>query len=280
MQRVLASPRKLYIQLCEARGPYVKDKHKISGTNGTARGDATRREPKFVAILDYARGQVGSGAWLVGARVPSENELSAMFRVSRMTARRALEQLALDGVIIRKRGAGSFIANNGVRSSFLVIRNIADEIAETGCHYSSRVLRHCPVAATRAVAAALGLDVGEEVYHSLIVHVGDAEPVQLEYRYVRKDAAPGYLRADLSVETPNHYLQSCRPLTDAQQRISAVLPSKVQCRALAIKSDEPCLEITRVTASREGLVSYARILAPAGRYQLAGQLHFSSRVAN
>lgn len=142
------------------------------------------------------------------------------------------------------------------------------------------MLRQREVAATRAIAEALGIEVGEAVYHSLIVHVGDDEPVQLEYRYVRKDAVPDYLDVDLSVETPNHYLQSWRPLTHAQQRISAVLPSEAQCKALAVKGDEPCLQITRVTSSREGLVSYARILAPVSRYQLAGQLHFSSKVSN
>lgn len=258
----------------------MKSSQKLMMRGEGSRKAASPRGPKFVAILDYAKHQIGRGAWHIGTRVPSENELSEMFSVSRMTARRALDQLALDGVIVRRRGAGSFIANNGVRSSFLVIRNIAEEIAETGRRYSSRVLRHCPVAATRAVAEALGLEVRAQVYHSLIVHVGDDEPVQLEYRYVRKDAAPDYLTVDLTVETPNHYLQNCRPLTDAQQRISAVLPNKAQCRALAVEGGEPCLVITRVTSSREGLVSYARILAPVSRYQLAGQLHFSSKVAN
>ena len=232
-----------------------------------------------MAILDFAKTQIDSGAWRSGTRVPSENELSDQFSVSRMTARRALDQLALDGLIVRRIGAGSFIADNGVRSSFLVIRNIADEIAETGRDYSSRVLKHRAVAAPRAIAESLRLEERAEVYHSLIVHIGDDLPVQLEYRYVRKDAAPAYLSVDLSVETPNHYLQRCCPLTEAQQRIAATLPSKFECKALSIGKNEPCLLITRTTASREGLVSCARIVAPASRYQLAGQLHFSSKVS-
>jgi GntR family transcriptional regulator, histidine utilization repressor len=238
-----------------------------------------RREPKFTAIRDYARIQIHSGAWRSGARVPSENELSDQFGVSRMTARRALDQLALDGLIVRRVGSGSFIADNGVRSSFLVIRNIADEIVETGRVYTSRVLRHRLVAAPRLVAESLKLAERSGVFHSLIVHIGDALPVQLEYRYVRQDAAPDYLSVDLAAQTPNHYLQRCCPLTDAQQKISATLPSKFECKALSIRKNEPCLLITRVTASREGLVSCARIVAPASRYQLAGQLHFSSKVS-
>jgi len=67
---------------------------------------------KFAAIVEYARRRIHSGEWRPGQRVPSENELSESFSVSRMTARRALDRLALDGLVVRRRGAGSFIAEN------------------------------------------------------------------------------------------------------------------------------------------------------------------------
>jgi len=239
-----------------------------------------KAQPKFVSIVDFAKRKINAGTWQAGQRVPSENELSDRFKVSRMTARRALNQLARDGLIVRRRGSGSFIANNSVRSSFLVIRNIADEIAESGRSYSCRVLKHTAVAATRHVAAELEIEAGDEVYHSLIVHQADGAPVQLEYRYVRKDAVPGYLEADLRVETPNHYLQRYCPLTDARQEVGAGLPTLRQCEALGIRHGEPCLVITRTTSSHGGLVSYARILAPASRYRLSGQLHFSSWIGD
>jgi GntR family histidine utilization transcriptional repressor len=197
-----------------------------------------------------------------------------------MTARRALDKLALEGLIVRRRGSGSFVAENGIRSSFLVIRNIAAEVAESERAYSSRVLRHRVEPASRAVADALEIDLGTPVYHSLIAHLADDEALQLEYRYVRREAAPGYIEADLTTETPNQVLQRLCPLTLARQQISARLPTRAQCEALSIRSREPCLLITRVTASHVGLVSYARIYAPSSRYQLSGQLHFSSKIAD
>ena len=233
---------------------------------------------KFQAIVAHGRSQIEVGAWPVESRVPSENELADRFGVSRMTARRALDQLALDGLIVRRRGAGSFVASNGVRSSFLVIRNIADEIAESGRDYSNSVKRHSVIRATRVVADALEVEVGDAVFHSLIVHCADAQPVQLESRYVRPDAAPGYLDADLLRETPNQYLQRSCPLAKAAQEVSAALPTSRECAALQIGPHDPCLEISRVTWSRAGIVSYARILCPARRYRLSGQLHFSSQL--
>lgn len=233
---------------------------------------------KFATVVLYARKRIDSGAWQPGERIPSENQLCEQFGISRMTAKRALDRLAMEGLIIRRRGAGSFMASGSVRSSFLVIRNIAEEIAESGRRYSGRVLRQRESAASREVAEMLGLERGDTVFHSLIVHAGDGEPVQLEYRYVRKDVVPGYLDVDFSTETPNHYLQRCCPLTDARECISAALPTRTQCAALMIEPRQPCLLITRVTSWRGGVVSHARILAPASRYQLAGQLHFPGEI--
>lgn len=234
--------------------------------------------PKFESIVHFARRRIRSGSWLPGDRAPSENELSEQFRVSRMTARRALDRLAQAGDIVRRRGAGSFIADDSVRSSFLVIRSIADEIGDTGQCYSSRVLKLAAVECDAEVAAALELARAAIVYHSLIVHLANDEAVQLEYRYVRPDAAPEYLEADLSAETPNHYLQRVCPLVESRQDITAILPKARQSQLLGICRSEPCLLITRITSARRGLVSYARILAPSSRYRLSGRLHFTSQI--
>lgn len=235
---------------------------------------------KFETIVQFARRRIHNGTWSAGQRAPSENELSAQFGVSRMTARRALDQLALAGDIVRRRGAGSFIADDSVRSSYLVIRNIADEISDNGQRYGGRVLRQCALPCDSEVAAALELERGATVYHSLIAHLADAEPVQLEYRYVRPDAVPQYLEVDLTAETPNHYLQRICPLVEARQEITATLARAQQCELLGIRRSEPCLLITRITRAKRGLVSYARLFAPSSRYRLAGRLHFTSQITS
>lgn len=234
--------------------------------------------PKFQAIVQFARRRIHSGTWGPGQRAPSENELSEQFGVSRMTARRALHELARAGDIVRRRGAGSFIADDSVRSSYLVVRNIADEIRESGQVYGSRVLRHSALACSADVATALQIERGSTIYHSLVAHLADERPIQLEYRYIRPDAAPEYLDVDLATETPNHYLQRICPLVEARQEITAVIASSQQCELLDIRQSEPCLLITRVTRAKRGVVSYARILAASSRYRLGGRLHFTSEV--
>ena len=235
--------------------------------------------PKFQSIVHFARHHIRSGRWRPGDRAPSENELSEQFGVSRMTARRALDQLARAGDIVRRRGAGSFVADDSVRSSYLVVRSIADEVRDNGHSYGSRVLQQRALPCDSEVAAALDVERGATVYHSLIVHLADQQAVQLEYRFVRPDAAPEYLTADLAAETPNQYLQRVCPLVEARQEVAAVLPNAGETQLLGVARDEPCLLIVRITSARRGLVSYARIVAPSSRYRLAGQLRFTTQVA-
>jgi GntR family histidine utilization transcriptional repressor len=234
--------------------------------------------PKFQTIVQFARRRIHNGTWGPGERAPSENELSEQFGVSRMTARRALHELARTGDIVRCRGAGSFIADDSVRSSYLVVRNIADEVRDNGQLYASCVLRHCAIRCGTEVAIALDVERGDPIYHSLVAHLADDRAVQLEYRYIRPDAAPEYLNVDLTAETPNHYLQRICPLIEARQEITAAIATAQECEVLGIRRSEPCLLITRVTRAKRGLVSYARILAPSSRYRLAGRLHFTSEV--
>src|SRR5262245_19150417 len=60
------------------------------------------------------RNSIVSGELEVGARLPSEPELCALHKVSRVTVRRALEHLEQEGLILRQPGAGTFVAGDGV----------------------------------------------------------------------------------------------------------------------------------------------------------------------
>ncbi|MGB2360263.1 MAG: GntR family transcriptional regulator, partial [Porticoccaceae bacterium] len=56
--------------------------------------DAALKLPQYELIKQYLKHQIDSGDWPVGHRTPSENQLANQFSVSRMTARRALQELA------------------------------------------------------------------------------------------------------------------------------------------------------------------------------------------
>ncbi|MEI9986621.1 MAG: UTRA domain-containing protein [Aliidongia sp.] len=109
--------------------------------------------------------------------------------------------------------------------------------------------------ATPEIAEALRLELGQPAYHSLIVHSENEIPVQLEDRFVNPAAAPGYLDQDFTSITPNSFLSSITPWTDAEHEIEAVLPAVWEARLLAISRADPCLMIRRRTFAGERVVT-------------------------
>lgn len=230
---------------------------------------------KFAEIKEYMLSQVEIGAWPEHSRVPSENELASQFSVSRMTARRALQELTEQGILYRTQGVGSFVAALKSQSSLLEIRNIADEINSRGHIYNARLIQLTELPCPSIVAGALGLQRNAPVYFSLIVHLENQQPLQLEARYVSPLLIPHYIEQDFNLQTPHQYLSFVAPLTEAEHTVEAIWPDNFTCQHLQLKKAEPCLRLTRRTFSREGAVSLAYLTSPGSRYRLGGHLNFS-----
>lgn len=226
----------------------------------------------YARIKRHVVARIESGEWPVASRVPSENQLAAEFGVSRMTARRALLELMQEGWLVRSQGLGTFVADRKPVLPMLEVRNIAEEIAERGHAYSNRIVRMEEASATQAIAMYLGMAPGSRVFHSVIVHLDDGLPVQLEDRYTNPEVAPGYLEQDFSRETPNAYLSRVAPLESVEHVIEAVLPTAQVARWLQVARPEACLQINRRTWSRGRVASYARLVHPGNRYRIGGHL--------
>jgi GntR family histidine utilization transcriptional repressor len=230
--------------------------------------------PRYRLIRDELLEDIESGRLRAGERVPSENELVARFGVSRMTARRALQELADAGFLLRTRGLGSFVADSRPMSSMLEVRNIAEEIAERGHRHTAEVLELGSVAAGRELGRYFDLEPDAELFHSVLVHCENGVPIQHEDRYVNPACAPDYLAQDFSGTTPNEYLTAVVPLAEADHVVEATTAMPGVARALEIDAQAPCLRVTRRTFSRRAVVTFARLTYPGNRYRLGSHLDF------
>ena len=232
--------------------------------------------PRYREIKRFILDAIKSGRLNPGDRVPSEAELTTQFAVSRMTANRALRELTAIGVVVRRAGSGTFIANVKPIGHMIEIRNIAEEVRARGHAYRSRVLLNDTVIADRSSAALLNVRVGTRLFHSLIAHHEAEFPLQLEDRLVLAAAAPGYAKADFTVTTPNEYLTRAAPLEKVEHRVVARVPDEEVRGILGMNRGEPVLVMTRKTWSGGRLVSHAVLTHPADRYELTATFEVSS----
>ena len=225
----------------------------------------------YAQVKQHLKDGLAQGLWAPGALMPSESELVAQFGVSRMTVNRALKELQAEGLVNRVQGVGSFAAPLHKVSSMLRLRDVHDEIAERGHVHQAQVQLQTSEAATKGLAAQLGLSPGDEVFHTCIVHLENGVPLQVEDRYVNPAEAPDYLAQDFSHTTPTHYLFEATALWRAQYTIESSLPTKKEAQWLGIAPADPCLVVVRRTMSRSGVITLARLVHPGHSYLLEGQ---------
>ncbi|HET6439079.1 MAG TPA: histidine utilization repressor [Anaeromyxobacter sp.] len=228
--------------------------------------------PAYQRIRGFILDRIQAGAWREGDLIPSEPELARRFRVARMTVNRAVRELAVERVLRRVRGAGTFVAEPPRRATLVHIRSIAAEIADRGGTHRAQVLELARHRAGQALAAEMGVTPGAAVFRSRIVHAQDGVPVQYEERWVNAALLPGYGAQDFRALTPNEYLTHEAPLERVEYRIEARAAPPAVRRALRLCASEPCLLLHRRTFSRGRIASAVDLWHPGSRWQFTG--HF------
>ena len=228
-------------------------------------------QPRFQVIKDAITQAIRERKYLPDDQIPTEYELAEKFKVSRMTANRAVRELVGEGLLVRYQGLGTFVAPLQVESPLLEIRNIADEIRERHNVYSNERYKLEKIRSNKKLADLLGIASGDPVFYSLIVHKENGRPLQFAERYVNASLVPEYLRQDFSEMTPSEYLSELFPLSEVEHVVEAVLPSQQEQELLDISADTPCLLVNRRTWSKNKLISYARLVHPGDRYRLGSR---------
>ncbi len=223
---------------------------------------------KYHSIKQYLYNEIASGRWPEQFKVPSENQLCQQFSVSRMTARRALQELSDEGVLHRTKGLGTFVAPFKNQGSSLTLENIADDIHKRGLSHKTELITLERRLSDAKVSVALSLPVESPVYFAALIHYQNETPIQLEARYVNARLVPGFIEQDFSARTPHDYLSQALPLTKADHMIESVLADRQTLKYLKLTPPQACLQITRRCWTALGIVSYTQLTSPGQHYRI------------
>lgn len=229
--------------------------------------------PLHQRILTDLETKILSGEWPPGHRIPFEHELTAHYGCARMTVNKAISALAAAGLIVRRRRAGSFVAQPLIQSAVLQIPDMQAEIISQGKVYGyeliSRQRRQGPDEA--------GIEQGFFAERSLLAlkcrHLANSRPFALEERFISLDAVPEALGADFAETPPGTWLLAQVPWTRAEHTISAVNATAAIADGLAIPKGAACISVERRTWRVAEAITYVRQIFPGKTYRLVA--HFS-----
>lgn len=241
--------------------------------NDTSDPPPGKPRPLYEQVKRDIASRVAAGDWGTGGRLPSENELTVHFGVSRMTVHRALRELSAEGVVSRIQGVGTFAAERRPRQEFLRIHDIAEDIVARGHRHRMRLITLEAVRATPTQAIGFDLRPGAKIFHSTALHFEDDVPVQYEDRFVSPKFAPDYLDADFSRETITHYLVRLGQATEIEHTAYAATPSQAVRSLLELRpgDDTACLVLLRRTWSNGIPATQSEFIYPGSRYSLGSR---------
>jgi len=189
-----------------------------------------------------------------GGRLPGEIELASEFRVSRITMRKALDRLVVEGVITRQRGSGSFVNQVPEKSKGRGrVGGLLEDIISLGLASKAKVLDYTQVTAPPEIAGLLEIGRGEPVLKVVRLRSYQGKPLSYITTYLPQEIAPHLKRSRLESKPMLTLLEEAGvQVASASQVISARLADSKTADALDVDIGAPLLFVQRVVRSTAG----------------------------
>jgi GntR family transcriptional regulator, histidine utilization repressor len=224
--------------------------------------------PKYQDIQQALLERITSGDWAPGAPIPHEAALAEEFGVTRPTIGRAMRGLVEDGLIERKRRAGSRVAIRQTAEAVLRIPVIRDEIEARGERYGYLLLERRIAAPPAAVRAALELPAGARALRLRCLHFAAGRPYQLEDRWINLGVLPEAAEQDFAASSANEWLVKQVPYTRAEHVLRAAAAGADEAEALQLPPGAPVFVIERTTWVGEDPITHVRLSHPAESFRI------------
>jgi GntR family histidine utilization transcriptional repressor len=226
------------------------------------------KQSAYLKVKDAVMSRIRAGDWKPGDLIPKEEDLARDFGCARMTANRALRELAEEGVIERRKRAGSRVALQTGRNALFEIPRVDKEIEATGAAYRYRLLERKIAEPAALARSRLGLEPGEKALKLICLHHANETPFQLEERWINLAAAPEAAAESFQEINPNLWLLERLPWSEVEHVVSAVNASPWAAKRLEVPEGEALLLVERRTWNEEARITYARFLHPGRFYSL------------
>ncbi|MFY9262730.1 MAG: GntR family transcriptional regulator [Actinomycetaceae bacterium] len=227
--------------------------------------------PLHAQISELIGREITEGILSPGTLLENEVSLARRLKVSRPTARRAMQTLVEQGLLLRRRGAGTIVAPKP-RHRIGRLSSLNEEIRGAGKLPSTEVLTYQHTAASETVARLLDRPIGSPVVELERLRYRDGVPLAILYNWLPAEFAPG--SAELNKSGLYELMRNAGvKIASTTQSVSAERPKLRHAKLLAITPRQPVLIIERTAFDDHGHV------VEWGRHVYRGDLyHYESTV--
>ena len=240
------------------------------GKGAGMRVDEKLPTPLYHQIYMIFRNKILNREYVDGDLLPSEDETSRIYNVSRITAKRALNDLAEEGLVMRERGRGTRVIYRGVAPPVKAnVEGMLENIMSMGLETEVTLLEFDYVHASDAVASAMGCTTQDVVQRAVRVRHLEGEPFSHLVTYVPESVGRSFTREDLAT-TPLLILleRGGVEVNHAEQTLTATAADPEVANLLEVDLTTPLLRIQRIVYDQQDRpVEFITGLYRPDRYQ-------------
>lgn len=211
--------------------------------------DKSRPIPLYYQVKESLLEKIKSNQFKVGDLIPSESELQEEYNVSRITIRRAIQELVQEGHLYTRQGRGTFVSRPKVSQELNLITSWAETMAAMGMRPETKRIEYFVEPAPVNIARLLNIPIGDKVYRIERLRYADGEPTCIMTNYLSPAVVPGLLDKGLKSESLYETLEKHYSivLSRAEETVEAKAAKASEAELLNIKRGAPLLCATRVT---------------------------------
>lgn len=210
-------------------------------------------------IKAHILARIRSNIWPPGASVPNEVDLAAEFGCARATVSRAMRELVDEGILERKRKAGTKVKSAPTRRAQFAIPIIRHEIENTGAAYRYDLVERRVLNAPDWLRSRLELPMKTQVLHLNCMHYAGHNPYQFEDRWINLDAVPQAETFAFKDLGPNEWLVQEVPFTDGNLEFSATNATEKIADFMNVPKNTALFTAERTTWLNDQNVTYAKL---------------------
>ena len=212
--------------------------------------------PLYYQLENKIREKIKQGEYRRGEKIPSERKLSKIYEVSRMTARKALENLVDEGVLEKRERQGTFVSE--IDSDIPSLVGIKESIKARGEEPSNKIITKKLINPKDEIKKELSLIEDEQVILIERINFADEIPLGFEQSYIPYPICPQLLEEEVTNESIYQILrENGYTPTKAKDKMKAILGEQRIIELLDIESDQPVLKNIRTTFSKERAIVFS-----------------------
>ncbi|WP_442487251.1 GntR family transcriptional regulator [Halomonas litopenaei] len=205
--------------------------------------DASLATPLYRQLANGLEAAIRSGSWRAGEALPSERNLAEALSVSRITARKALDQLEESGLIRRDRGSGTFIRPS-MDQPLTRLASFSDMLIQRGFSPRSEWLRRERCQPSPEENLRLGLSSNAQVSRLKRLRLADDVVMAVEESCLPVTVLPDPMAVDVSLY--QWLEQAGRPIVRARQQVTAVNADGELAGLAQVAEGQALLKVTRL----------------------------------